>query len=167
LAAYLLETSILTISLDMGHPRHGDVANTLAALPSNSMRYVSAVGLAELLFGAELARRIGNADVRSLREKIRSARAHAVLDITGHTAAAYAEIKAKVAEKYLTSTLRRDRPKYIEDWIDKATGKALGIDENDLWVCAQAKERQMTLITADHRIKRIPDADPEVSILFV
>jgi hypothetical protein len=69
--------------------------------------------------------------------------------------------------KYLASTLRRDRPKYLEDWIDKATGKALGVDENDLWMCAQAKERDIILITADRRMKRISDGDSDVKILLV
>lgn len=167
MVAYLLETTILTISLDAGHPRHLEITQALCALPVDSARYVSVVGLAELSFGAELARRIGNGDVRSLREKIRSAQAYAVLDITHHTASAYAETKAKLAEKYLASTLRRDRPRYIEDWIDKSTGKSLGVDENDLWMCAQAKERAITLVTADHRMRRIPDADSEVVVLFL
>ena len=84
-----------------------------------------------------------------------------------HTAAVYAETKAKLAEKYLTSTLRRDRPRYLEDWVDRSTGKCLGVDENDLWMCAQAKERDITLVTADGRMRRIPDADPDVAILFL
>ena len=39
--------------------------------------------------------------------------------------------------------------------------------ENDLWMCAQAKERDLTLVTAERRMKRISDADPEVRILRV
>jgi predicted nucleic acid-binding protein len=155
------------VSLDAKHPRHGEIVQTLEALPSDSARYVSVVGLAELEFGADLARAVGNADVPSLREKIRQARGYAVLDITHHTASIYAGTKARLAVKYLASTLRRDRPRYLEDWVDKATGKTLGIDENDLWMCAQAKERDIIMVTADRRIQRIPDADPEVRLLVV
>lgn len=165
--AYLLETTVLTISLDAGHARHQDIIQALAAFPQNSVRFVSVVGLAELAFGAELATRIGNGDVKMLREKVRSAHAYAVLDVTHHTAAAYADTKAKLAAKYLMSTLRRDRPRYLEDWVDKATGKALGVDENDLWMCAQAKERDITLVTADQRMRRIPEADPQVPVLII
>jgi predicted nucleic acid-binding protein len=63
--------------------------------------------------------------------------------------------------------LRKDRPRYIEEWVDKATGQKLGIDENDLWMCAQAKERNLVLVTADGRMKRIPNADPEVRLLTI
>lgn len=51
-------------------------------------------------------------------------------------------MKARV-QKYLAKILRRDRPKYIEQWVDRATGQKLGIDENDPSVCAQAKERDL------------------------
>ena len=41
------------------------------------------------------------------------------------------------------------------------------VDENDLWLCAQAKERSLTLLTADRRIQRIADADQEVLLLLI
>ena len=90
-----------------------------------------------------------------------------VIDITHHTASVYAEVKALIAQKYLANVLRKDRPKYIEEWVDKATGQKLGIDENDLWMCAQAKERDLIFVTADSRMKRIPDADPDVRLLTI
>ncbi|NTE57482.1 type II toxin-antitoxin system VapC family toxin [Agrobacterium tumefaciens] len=43
----------------------------------------------------------------------------------------------------------------------------LGIDENDLWMCAQAKERDLVFVTADRRMGRIPEADPEVRLLMI
>lgn len=51
--------------------------------------------------------------------------------------------------------------------MDKASGQKLQVDENDLWMCAQVKERDLVLATADGRIKRIADADPEVRILIL
>lgn len=38
------------------------------------------------------------------------ARTYAVLDLTHHTAAAYADLKARIAQKYLAKVLRKDRP---------------------------------------------------------
>jgi predicted nucleic acid-binding protein len=72
-----------------------------------------------------------------------------------------------MAAKYLAKPLRRDRPKYVEDWVDQATSKALGVDENDLWMCAQAKERGLVLVTTDQRMKRIEDADSDVRLLII
>ena len=165
--AFLLDTTILSIYLDPTHKFHAEKSRALDALPAVAPRYISAVALAELIFGADLAALIGRGDVPAFREMIRETRRYAVLDITHHTAAAYGELKSKIAVKYLAKPLRRDRPKYVEDWVDRATGKVLGIDENDLWMCAQVKERGLVLVTADRRIKRIEDADSDVRLLIM
>lgn len=165
--AYLFDTTVLSIYLDPTHPLHAEKNQSLNALPADAPRFVSAVALAELAFGMRLAAVIGKGNLPELDAILAEARTYAVLDLTYHTATAYADLKAQVAQKYLAKVLRKDRPKYIEDWVDKTTGKKLGIDENDLWMCAQAKERDMIFVTADARMKRIPDADNEVRILTV
>lgn len=165
--AYLIDTSVLSIYLDPDHPDHQAKTQSLAALPQQNPRFVSSVALGELAFGAELATVLGKANLSALQAKIAQARSHGVLDISHHTAAVYAGIKARIANKYLASVLRRDRPKYLEEWVDRATGQKLGIDENDLWMCAQAKERDLVFVTADRRMGRIPEADPEVRLLMI
>jgi len=56
------------------------------------------------------------------------------------------------------------RPRWIEEWVDKATGQKLQVDENDLWLCAQAKERNLILLTADKKINRIKAVVPAIRI---
>lgn len=165
--AYLLDTTILSIYLDPTHPHYAEKSQSLAALPADSPRFVSAVALAELGFGTKLAAAIGKGNLPALEAMLVQASSHAVIDITRHTAFIYAEVKARIAQKYLAKMLRKDRPKYIEEWVDKATGQKLGIDENDLWMCAQAKERDLIFVTADGRMGRIPDADPDVRLLTI
>lgn len=165
--AFLLDTTILSIYLYPTHQFHAEKSRALDALPAVAPRFVSSVALAELMFGADLAAAIGMGDMPALREMIRRAREYAILDLSHHTAAAYAEIKSKMAAKYLAKALRRDRPKYIEDWVEQATGKVLGIDENDLWMCAQGKERGLVFVTTDKRMKRIEDADSDVRLLII
>lgn len=165
--AFLLDTTILSIYLDPTHRFHEEKSRALEALPATATRYISAVALAELTFGANLAAALGKGDTPALTRMIQGARAYAVLDLTYHTAAAYAALKSKMAVKYLAKPLRRDRPKYIEDWVDQATSKVLGVDENDLWMCAQSKERGLVLVTTDRKMKRIEDADPEVRLLAI
>jgi tRNA(fMet)-specific endonuclease VapC len=165
--AYLVDTSILSAYLDAKHTAYGTTRLSVDALPAESPRYVSVVTLGELSFGAELPLALGKGDSPSLRTIIADARAYAILDLSHHTATAYSQLKSKVAVKYLEKALRRDRPKYIEDWVDRATGKALGIDENDLWMCAQAKERGLVFVTGDGKIQRIADADSEVRLLVI
>ncbi|WP_298360576.1 PIN domain-containing protein [uncultured Litoreibacter sp.] len=165
--AYLLDTTVLSIYLDPDHPHHTTKGLSLAALPSANPRFVSAVALGELGFGTKLAARLGKGNLEKLEAMLIEARSYAVLDISFHTGSVYAELKANVAHKYLAKTLRKDRPKYIEEWVDKATGQKLHIDENDLWMCAQAKERDLVFVTADARMKRISEADPDVNLLII
>jgi predicted nucleic acid-binding protein len=87
--------------------------------------------------------------------------------VTRHTAAEYAELKANLANTYLAKLLRRDRPRWVENWIDKATGQALQVDENDLWMCAQARERQLVMITADAKMERVSRADASVRLQII
>lgn len=164
--AYLLDTTVLSIYLDPNHPHHVAKSKSLAALPANPL-FISAVALAELGFGTRLAGLLGKGNLVTLEAMLREAQNYAVLDITHHTSAVYSDVKSRVAHKYLAKTLRKDRPKYIEEWVDKATGQKLAIDENDLWMCAQAKERDLVFVTADARMKRIPDADPDVRLLII
>ena len=165
--SYLLDTTVLSISLDPSDARHLDVVKSLGSIPASSEQYISAVALAELSFGIKLASALNKGMSPVLSSIISKAREYAVLDISHHTSDAYATLKTLMAVKYLAKPLRKNRPKYIEDWIDQASGKPLGIDENDLWMTAQAKERGLTFLTADKKIHRISDADPDLSILFL
>jgi predicted nucleic acid-binding protein len=164
---YLLDTTILSILLDPTRRDHAEIGQSLQALPADRSEYVSAVALAEMDFGVRLAEALGKESIPALESMLVRAKSYAVLDVTHHTASVYAELKASLARKYLAKMLRKDRPKYIETWIDKATGRELGIDENDLWMCAQAKERDLIFVTADSRMQRIPDADPRVRLLII
>ena len=66
------------------------------------------------------------------------------------------ELKKNVAVKYLTVPLsKNDRKRWIENWVDKNSSQTLGIDENDLWQCAQARERNLVLVTIDGRIEEL------------
>jgi predicted nucleic acid-binding protein len=167
--AFLLDTTILSVYLDPTHQFHAEKCRALDSLSLTAPRYISAVALAELTFGADLASAVGRGDelIEKLREKLRKAREHGVLDVTHHTASAYATIKSKMAVKYLSKPLRRDRPRYVEDWVDRATGKVLGVDENDLWMCAQSKGRGLLFVTTDQRMTRIQDADSGVRVLAI
>lgn len=165
--AYLLDTTILSIYLDPTHPHHAEKGKSLDVLPADRTEYISAVALAEMHFGVRLAEALGKGSLPALEAMFLEAKSYAVLDITHHTASVYAELKANIARKYLAKTLRKDRPKYIEEWVDKATGRQIQIDENDLWMCAQAKERDLVFVTADRRMQRISDADPSVRLLTI
>jgi predicted nucleic acid-binding protein len=56
--------------------------------------------------------------------------------------------------------------RWIEDWIEMGSDKRLQIDENDLWICAQAKERDLVVVTGDVDIRRLSSFDPDLRILL-
>lgn len=164
---YIFDTSVLSPLLNPLHRRHEKVVEEIVRLDSGLPSFVSAVSLGELEFGVELAETLGGEAMPNLRSALREARNYPVLDITELTAVAYGELKSKLAVKYLEKPLRRGRPRWLEDWIDKASGKKLGIDENDLWICAQARECGLVVVTADKGMRRIADADAAVRLELI
>ena len=132
-------------------------------------QYVSTVSLAEFWFGVRIAEARCHSQAQEFRRRLANARKYPVLDITKHTSDEYSKLKSCMAIKYLLkpNVLRRSRPRWIECWVDKATGRKLGIDENDLWQCAQAKERACVFVTADRGIQRIADADPGLRLCII
>ena len=164
---YIFDTSALSPLLDPAHSRHGDMRAAIGALDPRSTKFVSVIVAAEIGYGIRLAETITGSASPELQRALKKVHEYAVLEVTRHTYAVYAELKANLAGEYLTKALRKDRPRWVEDWIDRATGKRLQIDENDLWICAQAKERNLTVVTADRRMNRISKADCGVRLHMV
>jgi predicted nucleic acid-binding protein len=158
---------MLSALLDSTHGKHADARAVVAALDMASPKYVSVVALAELTFGQRLIEAFTGTSPAYLAAILTEARRHALLDITRHTAAEYADLKANLAKMYLDKALRRDRPRWIENWVDKATGQVLQVDENDLWMCAQVRERDLVMITADAKMERVSKADARVKLQII
>ncbi len=167
MTGYVYDTSVLSALLDAAHQRHADIARAVASLPQDSSHFVSAVSLAELTFGVRMSEAFAPGRLPSLEQILVDVRAYGVLEVGHHTSAAYAELKTNLAKRYLLKANRRDRPRWLEEWPLNNRGQRLQVDENDLWLCAQAKERSLTLLTADGGTQRIADADPEVVLLLV
>ena len=165
--AYILDTSVLSAFLDLTHLRHDEAVAAVGKIAPNSREYVSTVSLAELRFGVRLVERTGVSPAPELRRVLTDAGKYDVLDVTRHTAEAYGELKSLMAVKYLPKALRKIGSKRIEEWVDRSTGKTLQIDENDLWQCAQSRERDCVFVTLDKRIQRIADADHNLHVLIV
>ena len=161
---YILDTSVLSAHLDPEHQRHVHIRQRVRQLEDDATLFLSAVSLAELRYGVKLAEIFGHARLPTLQKMLADARSYPLLDVTRHTAAVYADVKTTLVRKYFANTAARRRPRWIEDWVDQTTGKTLQIDENDLWMCAQAKERDFLVCTADGRMRRISDADPDVRL---
>jgi predicted nucleic acid-binding protein len=167
MTGYIYDTSVLSALLDASHQRHVDIVRAIASLPEDASHYVSAVSLAELTFGVRMSEAFAPARLPALERMLLDVRAYGVLEVGHHTAAAYAELKTSLARRYLLKANRRDRPRWVEEWPVNNRGQKLQVDENDLWLCAQAKERLLTLLTADGGMQRIADADVDVTLLLI
>lgn len=164
---YIIETSALSVYLDSARKKHEGARRTIGALDPLATKFVSVVTLAEITYGLKSAEAFEGRSLPALAGIIRDVRTYGLLDVTKHTANSYAELKANLAKKYLAKAIRRHPPRWLEEWVDQNTGQRLQVDENDLWMCGQAKERNLVLITADSRISRISAADPEVRLLLI
>lgn len=164
---YLFDTNTLSALLDPSHTKHTDATAAIASLDSAAPKFVSVLALAELQFGKLLIEAFAGSASAALSSIISRAQTYAPLEITRHTAAEYGELKANLAKLYLARAFRRDRPRWLENWVDHATGQRLQVDENDLWMCAQARERNLVMLTADRKMDRIARADRLVRLSFI
>ena len=160
---YLFDTSVISALLDRRHFRHFEIRQAVAKLDPTAPQYLSPMSLAETEFGSLMAEAFQPTGAQRLMRVVREAKEYGVLPVSHHTSTVYARLKTDLAKCYLAQASRKDRPRWVEDWVDKTTGKKLQIDENDLWMCAQAKERDLILVTADDKMKkRVSKVDPSM-----
>lgn len=82
--------------------------------------------------------------------------------IDRHVSNIYGEVRAALFDKYAPRPLRKKgmRP---EQLTDPCTSLELQIQENDLWLVAQAINNEFTLVTNDKKMKPIWDIVREVT----
>ncbi len=145
----LLDTNFVSVLFDPRRPNFNAVEARAKAFAQSDLVYLSVVVLAELRYGMEAAQRIGQ-DISHIRRTLTQAASYPLAEIGRHTAEAYGDVKARLADHYLD--MSRRAPRWLEDWQDRASGKTLQVDENDLWIVAQAVERDYLLVTSDRRL---------------
>ena len=160
----LYDTGVLSFYLNRDNGRFAAIQSQIRSLRAEAVEYVSVISLAELEFGVRVAESRSENTMNDFRAVLRRATEMKPLDITVKTAAAYAEFKAVLAQKCVHSAVKRRRPRFLEDWVHVTTGKELQVDENDLWLCAQAKERGLTLVTLDKKMRNIGCLNPGVQL---
>jgi len=145
----LLDTNFISVLFDARRPNFAAVHARAHAFAQSDLVYLSAVVLAELRYGMEAAQRVGQ-DISHIRQTLIQAGKYPLAEVGRHTAEAYGDVKARLAEHYLD--LSRRTPRWLENWQDRASGQMLQVDENDLWIVAQAVERDYLLVTSDQRL---------------
>lgn len=144
--AYLLDTVVASWLWDGGSQKHSGARLKLASL-GDSPVFVSSVTIGEIEYGLGVSPSID----RARHELVRAATAeYSVLPIGRHTAEWYGQIRAALFAQYSPRDSRgRIQKKWPEDLVDVTTGKALGIQENDLWIVSVAVEYDLRFVTHD------------------
>jgi tRNA(fMet)-specific endonuclease VapC len=162
---YLLDTNLVSVLYDAGRSNHLAVRSALADLDPNAAQLASAVTIGELRFGLALSRAAGR-PLAHIEACIERTEEHPLAEIGRHTAEAFGYVKSSVALQRVNIQPRI--PRWVEDWSDRVTGQLLQIDENDLWIAAQAVERNLVVVTSDLDFVRvIAPAVPELRVQLV
>jgi len=165
---YLLDTCVISALLDGQHKNYQNVRISDEAIEIGAPRYVSRVTIAELTFGFALHEASTGQPHPRASEILRRAQGFGIREITKHTATEYAELRKNLAVTHLPNLIRSKRARWVDQWIDRVTQEALQIDENDLWICAQAREWNLALFTTDEKmVARIGKADPSIKFRLV
>lgn len=163
--AYLLDTNLVSVLYNARRPNHLPVRTALAALDPAAPQLVSCITIGELRFGLALSRAAGR-PLAHMEACIERTEEHPLAEVGRHTAEAFGYVKSSVALQRVD--IQRRIPRWVEGWSDRVTGQLLQIDENDLWIAAQAVERNLVVITSDPDFTRvIAPAVPELRVHLV
>lgn len=132
---HLLDTSVASWIWDGRNPNHTAARARLAQL-GNAPVFVCPVTIGEIEYGLGVSLAMD----RQRHAAVRSAMAgYQVLPIDHHTSRTYGEIRAALFIQHAPRDSRgRITKKVPEDLLEPTTGKALGIQENDLWIVSVA-----------------------------
>ena len=145
---YLFDTNAVSALWNARHPKH-DTVKTFFASVSQSPVWLSAIVLAEIEYGMKITPEM---DIDRQNQVRREMSKHPLmLDIDKHTIGPYSDLRAELFKKFSPRDRRgRLTAKWPEDLVERTSAKELGIQENDIWIAAQAIQYDLTLVTDDY-----------------
>ncbi|MHC4619117.1 MAG: type II toxin-antitoxin system VapC family toxin [Planctomycetota bacterium] len=157
---YLLDTCIWSYWFDSKKAQHTRVVDSIQNLASGSKLGISIITWGEIAHGHKVVSP-ELLPIQSEYLQFIQSKGPKTFEIDIHTASTYGELRALLFEKLPKETKRKKRAEQV---VDPVTGLELGIDENDLWIVAQAITRNLILVTNDKlaRIRKV--AGEELSI---
>ena len=85
-----------------------------------------------------------------------------VLEMDKHTVEPYSDLRAALFKKYSPKDKRgRLKAKWPEELCEKTTSKELGIQENDIWIAAQAVQYNLILVSGDY-MRRLQEVSTDL-----
>ena len=150
---YLFDTNAVSILWDVNHPEH-DLAKTFFASVAQSPVWLSTIALAEIEYGLKITPKIDINSQNQIRKEM--SKNPPLLDVDKHTIGPYSDLRAELFKKYSPRNKRgKLSVKWPEDLIERTTAKELGVQENDIWIAAQAIQYNLILVTKDHMYRLV------------
>ena len=158
---YLLDTNIVSYWFTGGSLQHELIVARIQSLPEDSLLALSAITLGEIEYGHRVVSPTETAVQADFLEFI-AERLPTVFSVESTTRLYYGKLRAQLFEKLVPAGKKKAglRP---EQLLDPVTSLELGIQENDLWIAAQALEYNLVLVTAD-RLQRIREIATDLEI---
>ena len=151
---FLIDTQTIRYWYDIACPQHQAVVANIESLRKQVewLEYeprllVSVITLGEIEFGHRV-NSPPNPDVQAEYLKFVGEQLPVRLEVTEDAVAAYGELRSRLFNEHAPGEKRRPKMR-PEQLTDPITSKGLGIQENDLWLCAQAVAHDMVLVTND------------------
>jgi PIN domain. len=162
---YLLDTNAASVLWDRRHRSYPQIRAFLKNVASFPV-LISTVVLAEVEYGLKIAPKMDMNRQNDVRNKM--AKFPLVLDIDRHTITSYSDLRSELFKKYSPKKRRgKLTAKRPEDLIDRTTAKELGVQENDIWIAAQAIQYNLIPIPREIMEKNRKNPPPflEVAVL--
>lgn len=144
---YLLDTNIVSYWFDGSCLQNKNIAAHVARLPKGTPLAISAITLGEIEFGLRV-RPAESLEFEAELQKFLFDQLPLVLDVTSTTRISYGSLRARLFDRF-APVEKRSKSRRPEQLADPATARELGIQENDLWIAAQAIEHNLVLVTND------------------
>ena len=111
--------------------------------------FVSVVTLGEIEYGHRVTLAPDPAKQAAYAKFVRE-QCPVSIEITKHVAEQYGEMRAWLFNNF-GPIAKKSKAKRAEELVNPATGQELAIDENDIWIAAQAMTHNLVLVTHDSR----------------
>lgn len=148
---YLLDTNIVSYWFDGQSSQNRNIVDRIRSLPESSPLFVSAISLGEIEFGFRVRHEENFEFEREFRRFIQE-KLPIVLNVTRTTRSSYGLIRAELFDRYAPWHKRGKRPR-LGQLTEPVSELELGIQENDVWIAAQAMEHNLTLVSNDKLTK--------------
>jgi predicted nucleic acid-binding protein len=156
----LFDTNIVDDLLNASSRFHAMAAGRLAAIPAD-LAFLSAVTLGEIEYGILVAPAARKDDLAGFRRLV-DEKFPIVLPVGRATTECYGELRRRLFERYSPKEARGSGRR-IDQLREPASESALGVQENDLWLVAQAWEYNLVMVTRDkmRRLSAVASSDVE------